>query len=269
MLEVEGLASGYGGGPNVLHDASIRVDEGEVVALVGLNGAGKSTLVRTIFGLLKARAGSVCFDGVDLTAASTDARARSGLMLVPEGRELCLPMTVRENLSLGTLALPSGERRRRGAEAQELVMELFPILGERSKQVVGTMSGGQQQMVAVGRALMAQPRLLILDEPSLGLAPQLVNKIFGSLRKLNADGMSILLVEQNMSLALSFSRRAYSLELGRVIEMSAQDATEERAHAIFAPRAPAGSVEVAVISLPDYSGAHFHGHASGAPEKER
>jgi branched-chain amino acid transport system ATP-binding protein len=266
MLEVEGLVAGYGSGNDVLHGVSLTVGDGEVVALVGLNGAGKSTLVRTINGMLRVRAGTVRFDGVDLTSAPTDVRARKGLMLVPEGRELCLPMTVRENLSLGTLALPREQRRRQAAEAEELVMSLFPILRERLKQVVGTMSGGQQQMVAIARALMGRPKLLILDEPSLGLAPQTVQQIFDVLAKLNQDGMSILLVEQKTALALSFSKRAYSLDLGRVKELSPAEA-EERVRQLVV-RAPAAGVSdqtrsASEILLPQYSGVHFHERVHG------
>lgn len=226
MLEATGLRSGYGRGPDVLLDASVTVGEGEVVSLVGLNGAGKSTLVRTIVGLLPARAGSIRYQGEDLAGLSVDARARRGIMLVPEGRELAASLSVAENLALGTVPLPRSRRRKQGAENLELVHELFPILKEKRKQPASSLSGGQQQMVAVGRALMGSPSLLILDEPSLGLAPMLVREIFEAVAKLNSDGLSVLLVEQNVVLAMKYSGRAYHLELGTVTQTD--PATEQR-----------------------------------------
>lgn len=224
MLKVEGLRAGYGSGPDVLLDASLTVDEGEMVAMVGLNGAGKSTMVRTIAGLLPIRAGALEFNGTDVTKLSTDARARLGILLVPEGRELCPTLSVEENLALGTVPLPRSERRRKGAENLDLVHELFPILAEKRKQNAGTLSGGQQQMVAIARALMGSPRLLVLDEPSLGLAPLLVREIFESVKRLNDSGLSVLVVEQNAAIAIKYSDRAYHLELGEVTVTDASGA---------------------------------------------
>jgi branched-chain amino acid transport system ATP-binding protein len=259
MLEIEDLSAGYLSGPDVLHGAHLTVRDGEVVALVGLNGAGKSTLVRAIFGLLPARTGRIVFDGADITIASCDARARRGLMLVPEGRELCLSMTVAENLSLGSLALTRAERRRSGAEIRERIMTLFPILGSRSRQTAGTMSGGQQQMLAIARALMAKPRLLILDEPSLGLAPQLVGEIFDSLSELNRDGLAILLVEQNAEIAGAFSSRSYALELGRVSETD-RAVTEQGARGVLhdaGGESWSRAVGRAGFRLPEFRGVHL------------
>lgn len=263
MLEIKNLSSGYEGGPDVLHNANVSVADGEVVALVGLNGAGKSTLVRALYGLLPARTGSITFGGADLTSTSCDKRARSGLMLVPEGRELCLSMTVDENLALGSLAIPRRERTRRVAATHEKVMSLFPVLGERSKQVVGLMSGGQQQMLAIARALMADPRLIILDEPSLGLAPQLVAQIFASLAELNRAGLGILLVEQNAAIALSFSQHAYSLELGRVTPIMTEPEQDGMAQKRVLHTAMAANIGTfarsSVVLLPEYSGVELYG----------
>lgn len=250
MLEVTSLTAGYAHGPDVLHDASIFVGDGEAVALIGLNGAGKSTLVRSICGLLPVRSGSVVFEGRDITASTADERARLGILHVPEGRALCPTMTVEENLAIGTNPLPRRERRRRAEENRAQVFELFPILADRRKQTAGSLSGGQQQMVAIGRALISAPRLLVLDEPSLGLAPLLVHEIFQSLRRLSQAGLSILLVEQNASIALSFSDRAYHLALGRV---SAIDPDHELASMVAQPLSSAaerGRVEA--LRLPDY-----------------
>ena len=216
MLEVTSLRTGYRGGPDVLRDATLTVDKHEIVSLIGLNGAGKSTLVRAIAGLLPIRGGTVRFEGNDVTGLTTDARTRLGMVLVPEGRELCAPMSVRENLSLGTVPLPRSVRRKQGAKNLELVEQLFPILHDKQNQSAGSLSGGQQQMVAIGRALMASPRLLLLDEPSLGLAPLLVEEIFEAIARLNEEGLSVLVVEQNAVTAMRYSDRAYHLELGEV-----------------------------------------------------
>lgn len=251
MLETTEVRSGYGRGPDVLEDATIRVGDGEIVALIGLNGAGKSTLVRTIAGLLPTRSGSIRYRGEEIAGLSTDVRARRGIMLVPEGRELALSMSVAENLRLGTVALPPSDRRRLAAANAALVYELFPILAEKRRQPASSLSGGQQQMVAVGRALMGSPSLLILDEPSLGLAPILVKEIFEAIGKLNADGLSVLLVEQNAALAMRYSSRAYHLELGRVSETDA--AFEQRSlmsdGAVVVDREPTA---IAALELPEY-----------------
>jgi branched-chain amino acid transport system ATP-binding protein len=250
VLEVSRLRSGYGRGPDVLLDASIEVRGGEIVSLVGLNGAGKSTLVRTIAGLLLARSGVVSFEGSDITRLSADARARRGVLLVPEGRELALSMTVAENLALGTVPLPPAKRRTQGAENYALVYDLFPILAEKRQQPASSLSGGQQQMVAVGRALMGSPRLLVLDEPSLGLAPLLVQEIFEAIAKLNSNGLSVLLVEQNAALAIKYSDRAYHLELGSVTPTDA--GAEERSLLSHGDIGGAAEGNIESIDLPHY-----------------
>ena len=250
MLEATGLRAGYGRGPDVLLDASITVGAGEAVALIGLNGAGKSTAVRTIAGLLPLRSGRVVFDGEEVGSRSTDERARRGIVLVPEGRELCPTMTVEENLLLGTVPIPRAERRRVRHENFERVYGLFPILKDKRRDPAGSLSGGQQQMVAVGRALMSSPRLLILDEPSLGLAPLLVREIFDAVRDLNKEGLSVLLVEQNAAIAISFSNRAYHLELGAVSETDA--ALEQRTLLHAHTGAPSGAEAAAALELPTY-----------------
>lgn len=250
LLEATGLRAGYGRGPDVLLDAAVTVGDGEKVALIGLNGAGKSTTVRTIAGLLPLRSGTVRFDGEDISRLSTDARARRGIVLVPEGRELCPTMTVEENLVLGTVPIPRSERRRRRAENIERVYGLFPILSEKRRDPAGSLSGGQQQMVAVGRALMSSPKLLILDEPSLGLAPLLVREIFDAVGRLNEEGLSVLLVEQNAVMAIKFSDRAYHLELG---EVSTTDATAEQRSLLSVATGDAATGDAgAALELPRY-----------------
>lgn len=249
MLEARGLRAGYGKGPDVLLDADLHVGAGEIVAMIGLNGAGKSTIARTIAGLLPARGGSVHFHGEDITKLSTDERARRGLLLVPEGRELCTSMSVAENLTLGTVPLPAAERRRRGAQNLELVYQLFPILQEKARQPAGSLSGGQQQMVAVGRALMGSPRLLILDEPSLGLAPLLVREIFNVVAMLNAEGLSVLVAEQNAALAISQSNRAYHIELG---EVAHTDGSSEQRSLLRGGVLGGEQIDVPALSLPEY-----------------
>lgn len=250
MLEATGLRAGYGGGPDVLLDASLTVGHSEMVAMIGLNGAGKSTTVKTIAGLLPARAGTLEFDGQDVTGLSADERARRGILLVPEGRELCAPMSVEENLAIGTVSLRRAERRRKAAENLALVHELFPILQEKRRQEAGSLSGGQQQMLAIARALMGSPRLLILDEPSLGLAPLLVREIFEKIKRLNGEGLSVLVVEQNAALAIKYSDRAYHLELGQV---SATDASgEQRSLMTNVVEADGEPVETKALQLPAY-----------------
>lgn len=249
MLEATDLRAGYGKGPDVLLDARLQVGAGEIVAMIGLNGAGKSTVARTLAGLLPVRGGTVTFDGEDITSLSTDERARHGLLLVPEGRELCGSMSVEENLTLGTVPLPRAERRRRGAENLELVYRLFPILQEKARQDAGSLSGGQQQMVAIGRALMGSPRLLILDEPSLGLAPLLVREIFEVVAELNAGGLSVLVAEQNAALAISHSNRAYHIELGEIAET---DGAREKRSLLRGGALGGDAIEVPALELPEY-----------------
>jgi branched-chain amino acid transport system ATP-binding protein len=212
MLEIAHLAVNYGKRP-VLHDVSLFVAAGEVVVLVGANAAGKTTTLRTIMGLKEQSAGAVRFDGVDMLRLSTAERVRRGLALSPEGRQIFPKFTVEENLLMGGYHRP--DRNRLHGEIAR-VCDMFPRLAERRRQRAGSMSGGEQQMLAIGRALVAQPRCLLLDEPTLGLAPILVEEIGGIVRRLAADGMTILLAEQNAAMALSVGDRAYVLESGRI-----------------------------------------------------
>jgi branched-chain amino acid transport system ATP-binding protein len=213
LLEVSNLSVGYGGAPAIV-DISIEVDAGEVVAVIGPNGAGKSTLINAIAGLLRWREGRMILDGVDLAGIPPHQVCRHGIALVPEGRRLFAGMTVEENLEIGCY-LPEARKVRQ--QNLDRVYELFPVLQERRQQISGTLSGGQQQMVAIGRALMAGPRLLLLDEPSLGLAPAIVGDVFRVVRAINQAGVAILLVEQNVGQALEIANRAYVLEEGRVV----------------------------------------------------
>ena len=211
MLEVDALSSRYGR-ITALDSVSLRVDRGELVALVGANGAGKSTLLRALSGVQPAAAGSVRFEGADVTRASARSRVRMGIVQVPEGRQVFGPLTVEDNLMLGAYLRPPGEIR----PGLEQVYALFPILASKRDDAAGTLSGGQQQMLAMGRALMARPKLLLLDEPSMGLAPRLVAEIFATIRSLKDAATTILLVDQNARAALSVADRAYVLEVGRI-----------------------------------------------------
>jgi branched-chain amino acid transport system ATP-binding protein len=212
MLELEAIDVAYGK-RRALEGVSLRVGEGEVVTLLGANGAGKSTTLRAISGLVRPARGRIRYAGQDLTRARPDEIVGLGLGHVPEGREIFPEFTVEENLRVGA-HLRRGDEVREGFERAH---RLFPILRERARQRAATLSGGEQQMLAIGRALMALPRLLLLDEPSLGLAPRLVAEIFRVIREINATGVSILLVEQNARLALGIAARGYVLETGRVV----------------------------------------------------
>lgn len=212
ILHVEGLCAGYGDVP-VLDDVSLSVAAGEVVSVVGANGAGKTTLLRALCGLVTPTAGTVRFDGHELCGRAAHETVRTGLVMVPEGRQLFPFLTVTENLQLG--AYHRAARRERAATLAE-VLELFPVLAERGNQLAGQLSGGEQQMCALGRGLMARPKLLMLDEPSLGLAPIIVESVFALVRTLRDRGLTILLVEQNVGEALEMSSRGYVLEQGRV-----------------------------------------------------
>jgi len=212
VLNIEKLNAGYGS-IQVLHDVSLEVKKGEVVTLIGANNSGKSTLLRTIVGLHKPSSGTINFNGADLANLDPHKIVNMGVVVVPEGRGLFPEMTVQENLLLGSY---SQRVRRERQDSFETVYQLFPVLKERRKQVAGDMSGGEQQMLAIGRALMAQPEILLLDEPSLALAPLLVREVFQTLQELNRKGLSILLVEQNMKLALSISSRGYVIANGRI-----------------------------------------------------
>ena len=211
LLEIAALRGGYGR-TEVLRGVDLTVHAGEIVALLGSNGAGKSTLNNTVCGLVPAWAGSVRFDGTELTRAHYRDVVRSGLIQVPEGRRIFPNLSVLENLELGSFVRA---RERRGANLQ-MVYATFPRLHERFAQKAGTMSGGEQQMLAIGRALMAEPKLLILDEPSLGLSPLLVEELFALIERLHAQGLSVLLVEQNVAQSLAIAQRAYVLENGSI-----------------------------------------------------
>ncbi|HEY8322438.1 MAG TPA: ABC transporter ATP-binding protein [Candidatus Baltobacteraceae bacterium] len=211
VLQLSDLQVTYGA-IRALHGIDLAVDEGEIVALLGANGAGKTTTLRAISGLIAPAGGDVRFDGASLRGLSAHAIARRGLRHVPEGRRVFARMSVRENLALGGY----GRSRAQNAAGMEETLAIFPRLRERLDQVAGTLSGGEQQMLAIGRALMGAPRLLMLDEPSLGLAPLLVQTIFGVIRTLHERGTTILLVEQNARQALRVASRAYVLENGRI-----------------------------------------------------
>ena len=213
LLEVRELSVGYGE-VEVLHGISFAVNEGEIVTLIGANGAGKTTTMMTIAGLLRPRAGQLLYEGRELAGLASHQCARLGICMVPEGRRVFPRMTVLENLELGAYRLRSD--RARVAARLEAALELFPQLRERRRQLAGTMSGGEQQMLALGRALMGEPRLLLLDEPSLGLAPLIVRTIFEAIARINASGTTILLVEQNLHQALRIAHRGYVLEKGAV-----------------------------------------------------
>ena len=209
MLEVEGLHSRYGRIP-ALADVSLRVGAGELVALVGANGAGKTTLLRVISGVQPASGGSIGFDGRNLAGLHARQRVQLGIVQVPEGRQVFAPMTVEDNLRLGAFA-------RGSHDALARVLGLFPALEEKRRELAGNLSGGQQQMLAIGRALMTDPRLLLLDEPSMGLAPRLVAEIFGRIAALKSLGTTILLVDQNARAALGIADRGYVMETGRIV----------------------------------------------------
>ena len=213
MLEVRKLQVSYGAAP-ALWDVSIDVQRGELVCVVGPNGAGKSTLINVIAGLHRARGGRLAFDGKDITQLAPHLFCGTGIAIVPEGRRLFTGMTVQDNLELGSY-LPQAKQHR--AASLEQVLALFPALKAKLQSPAGSLSGGQQQMVAIGRALMSRPRLLLLDEPSLGLAPAVVDQMFEIIRTINAEGVAILLVEQNVVRALEIAARAYVLEEGRVV----------------------------------------------------
>jgi len=212
MLEVAGIDVFYGE-VQALRDISFRVDAGEIVTLIGANGAGKTTALNTIAGLLGPRRGEISFEGAGLRGLAAHERVSRGLVLIPEARQLWPAMTVRENLEMGAYAKAA---RSRSSETMKSVFDMFPVLKARASQKAGTLSGGEQQMCAIGRGLMARPRLLLLDEPALGLAPLLVREVFSRLRSIREQGVTLVLVEQNVSHALALADRAYVLESGRV-----------------------------------------------------
>jgi branched-chain amino acid transport system ATP-binding protein len=212
LLTLEGVRAGYGR-TEVLRDVDLTIAAGEIVALLGSNGAGKSTLNRTISGLLRPRSGSILFEGCPIERARPSEIVEAGLIHVPEGRKIFPNMTVLENLDLGSYRRASARR----AHNRERVFATFPRLSERRGQNAGTLSGGEQQMLAIGRGLMAEPKLLILDEPSLGLSPRLVEDLFALIAKIHAEGLAILLVEQNVMQSLAVAARAYILEQGEIV----------------------------------------------------
>lgn len=213
MLTVENISVNYGA-IRALHTINCRVDQGEIVALIGANGAGKTTILNTISGIVPSLNGSISFEGTDITRLSPHLIVRKGICQVPEGRRVFAKMSVQENLEMGGFILTSKQEVAQGIER---AFTLFPRLAERRKQAARTLSGGEQQMLAMGRALMSNPRLLLLDEPSMGLAPMLVEKIFEIVVDINKSGTTIMLVEQNALMALSIAHRAYVLETGEVV----------------------------------------------------
>ena len=213
MLEARGLRAGYGAAP-AIRDVSLDVGQGDLVVVVGPNGAGKTTLINAIAGLHRIESGRLVFSGTNISDLPPHRFCDQGIALVPEGRRLFTGMSVRENLELGAYGSAAKPHR---AQAMQRVLALFPMLGAKLRALAGTLSGGQQQMLAIGRALMARPRLLLLDEPSLGLAPTIVIEMFGIIREVNQDGVAVLLVEQNVAMALQLARRAYVLEEGRIV----------------------------------------------------
>lgn len=226
MLRLQAIDIYYGD-IQALWQISLRVEEGELVAIVGSNGAGKSTILKTISGLIKPRNGSVEFEGKRIDGLAPDRIVRAGISMVPEGRELFPRMSVRENLEMGAAYI--SKARAQAARSLEHVHELFPVLRQRSGQLAGTLSGGEQQMVAIGRALMARPRLLIMDEPSLGLAPLMVEEVFRAALRVNREGVTVILVEQNVRQSLRFAHRGYVLENGRIVlEGTGKELTENR-----------------------------------------
>jgi branched-chain amino acid transport system ATP-binding protein len=212
LLEVKDL-NVYYGAIHALHGISFNIEEGEIVTLIGANGAGKSTTLRTVSGLIRPRSGTVTYKGEDITLTPAEAIVRKGISHVPEGRKIFAPLTVKENLEMGAYIINDKAEINR---LMERVFKSFPRLKERISQLGGTLSGGEQQMLATGRGLMSKPSLLLLDEPSMGLSPILVQEIFNIIKEINAQGTSILLVEQNAQMALSIAHRAYVLETGSI-----------------------------------------------------
>jgi len=212
LLRLEGINTYYGQ-MHILQDVNLEVGEGELVCLLGGNASGKSTTLKTILGIVPPRSGAVILDGNDVTRSSTARRIERGLAIVPENRRLFGPMTVLENLEMGAYLRPRADLR----EDLDRVFTTFPLLAERRKQLAGTLSGGEQQMVAMGRALMARPKLLLMDEPSMGLAPVLVERSFEIIQQVHAAGVALLVVEQNANVSLSIADRGYVLSTGRVV----------------------------------------------------
>lgn len=226
MLKVKNLESGYGD-LRVLRHISMHVNPGEIVTIIGANGAGKTTLLHTIAGLMKARSGEVFFNGSEITGLAAERRVLLGCSLVPEGRQVFADMTVHENLILGANVRYKRKEHEMVEADLDHIYGLFPVLKERLGQYAGTLSGGEQQMLAIGRALMAAPKLVMMDEPSMGLAPLIVKEIFNVIRRLRDEGATVLLVEQNAKAALAIADRGYVIETGRII---LQGPSEELLH---------------------------------------
>ena len=216
MLRVANLKCYYGR-IMAIKGVSLSVEKGELITLIGANGSGKSTLLQAVCGLMNHWQGDIEFEDASLKGLSPPSIVDKGITMVPEGRHIFPPLSVRDNLLLGAYTLCRKQGKKAALPEMERVFDLFPILKERMDQAAGTLSGGEQQMLAIGRALMARPKLLVLDEPSMGLAPLFVKKIFDTLAKLNAEGLTLLLVEQNASLALSLAHRGYVLETGSIV----------------------------------------------------
>lgn len=219
FLKIENLKVSYRS-IKALKGVSLEVEKGEIVTLIGSNGAGKSTLMNSVSGIIPAESGKIIFDGKDITNKPPQKIVKSGLILCPEGRQVFPKMSIYENLMMGAITINSKQEIQNNLEK---AYELFPILKERSKQMAGTLSGGEQQMLSVGRALMSSPKLLMLDEPSLGLAPLIIQEIFNLIGRINKMGTTILLVEQNARMALKISHKAYVLETGNVVLSGASD----------------------------------------------
>ena len=250
LLALDTVSVAYGK-RRALESVSLAIGPGEIVTLLGANGSGKSTTLRAISGLVRSHTGRIVFDGRDITRAAPDSIVAAGVGHVPEGREIFPQFTVRENLLVGGHTVPGAGI----AEATERAFSLFPVLRERARQLAGTLSGGEQQMLAIARALMIRPRLLLLDEPSLGLAPRLTQEIFGVIGRISAEGVTVLLVEQNARRALALASRAYVLETGRIVVSGA-------AHELAAdPRIRAAYLGLAELPPPT--------RGSGSPDKER
>ena len=226
LLEARNLHVGYGDAP-AIWDVSLEVDAGEIVSVIGPNGAGKTTLINAMAGLLRCRTGSLSFDGEDMTRVRAHDYCSHGIALVPEGRRLFTKMSVEENLELGCY-LPAARGHR--VQSLERVFTLFPILRDKRQQPAGELSGGQQQMVAIGRALMARPRIVLFDEPSLGLAPTIVDDMFDIITRVRTEGAAVLLVEQNVLKALEVADRAYVLEQGRIVTSGLPDELLKQPH---------------------------------------
>ncbi|MBN1648487.1 MAG: ABC transporter ATP-binding protein [Spirochaetales bacterium] len=216
MLKIRNLEAGYGQ-LRVLKNLSLHISAGEVVTIIGANGAGKTTLLKTIVGLIQAHSGEILFNDTILGKTGTEKIAAMGCVLVPEGRQLFAPLTVEENLRLGGYLYWKKDRKKESEETIAEIFHMFPVIGARRSQLAGTLSGGEQQMLAIGRALMTRPKLLMMDEPSMGIAPIIVKEIFRTITMLSEKGMTILLVEQNARAALRVAQRGYVIETGQIV----------------------------------------------------